>query len=813
MSQTKRSPPSDRVTQSPPGVGSEPMTESDTDRKHPHNLKRVNSRQQDEPNRRRVMEHKSDALEQPFNQQSEQSIHDSDDNPARMENPTAQSGHTLAPAAEGMPEPESELEPDHDTRIARHKKKCNPNHNESIHPGLQQIARNWDIELEELKAKLGEFPSRGIIKLAIKFSSLVTLDNAWPQLKRAQDERRSRGGSAATCFPKDLQLAMKRCGLDESTDTAAQGDQPQDERLIAQSKTHDDTNRSRTKRRRKNMMIPTRGAGYSFTRSSNRDKRLKINATGSSISVVMPELPVARSDSPGPKSNVSRDSDLVLSGQLKPRRPRLSEDSRLPPTSVSHYPLYASHEFAPDVSVAKPPHLDNVTHLPIDSAENKSPKAHPHVAADDVGNASHSDLRPTLSQEDGKDGLKPPHSPGETVQHPDTGPTTDVNEGTTQNSAIVIDDHEDDCSETYDRQEVPPDVLCTLAPRTWLDDNAVFFAVWFIVNALPETFTVIDPLLSKPKSATLTAADPDIIALAPINLSDNHWALAVFHGAEQRAGVYDSMSTEDNTERIHLAIKGLIPRLFPSAVSSDWTIVNEPTAAQSNSYDCGVFLIHAALRVVCCQPLTALSMDGQLLRRLFSALQDEADDPAAWVRERVQLSSLGSFLPVPSPSQPDSVLEFLAKYQSHLQNTSQQSSQLKDLQETTLQVASMAKELYISAVRSGDTLASQVKTLEDNISKYIREPLHLSKLLSLGKTLLDPSIIRKILLESQQELTETRRSQSQCRESAKALLSLGNYATGINEAIQIHIKQLNDVKRIGDGLEELLAGFSGTSSS
>ncbi|KAH7114761.1 hypothetical protein B0J13DRAFT_460062, partial [Dactylonectria estremocensis] len=106
-----------------------------------------------------------------------------------------------------------------------------------------------------------------------------------------------------------------------------------------------------------------------------------------------------------------------------------------------------------------------------------------------------------------------------------------------------------------------------------------------------------------------------MIVLAPINLSDNHWALAVIHGVEQRADVYDSMSTEDNTERIHVAIKGLIPRLFPSAVSSDWAIVNEPTAAQSNSDDCGVFLIHAALRVICGQPLTALSMDGQLLRR------------------------------------------------------------------------------------------------------------------------------------------------------------------------------------------------------
>ncbi|EXA31399.1 hypothetical protein FOVG_17297 [Fusarium oxysporum f. sp. pisi HDV247] len=137
----------------------------------------------------------------------------------------------------------------------------------------------------------------------------ASVASSFPLLS-AGHKRRSRGGSAATCFPKDLQLAIKRCGLDESTDTAAQDDQPQDERLIAQSKTHDDTNRSRTQRRRKNM-IPTRGAGYSFTRSSNRDKRLKINATGSSISVVMPELPVARSDSPGPKSNVEEHSVVI----------------------------------------------------------------------------------------------------------------------------------------------------------------------------------------------------------------------------------------------------------------------------------------------------------------------------------------------------------------------------------------------------------------------------------------------------------------------------------------------------------------------
>lgn len=300
MLQTKQSPPSDRVTQSPPGVGSEPTPESDSDLKHTKNLKRVTS--QDEPKRRRDMEHKSDALEQPFDHRSEQFTHDSDNNLARMEDSTARFGHALPPAAEDILEPESEPESDYDAQIDQH-----------IRLGFQKITENWGIKSAKLKKILGESPSRGVIALAVKFSKLVKFHKAWPQLELVQNERRSGGPKAssdasvkstarrsnAACFPRDLHRAMGLCGIDGSSDTAAQDDQPQDERLDAQSKAHNDPNRGNTKHKRENAMCPTRGAGWSSTKSLNRGKRLKINTTESSISVVVPEL--TRSDGSAPK--------------------------------------------------------------------------------------------------------------------------------------------------------------------------------------------------------------------------------------------------------------------------------------------------------------------------------------------------------------------------------------------------------------------------------------------------------------------------------------------------------------------------------
>ncbi|KAH6952266.1 hypothetical protein BKA56DRAFT_436535, partial [Ilyonectria sp. MPI-CAGE-AT-0026] len=154
---------------------------------------------------------------------------------------------------------------------------------------------------------------------------------------------------------------------------------------------------------------------------------------------------------------------------------------------------------------------------------------------------------------------------------------------------------EHDCLETHDRQEVPPDALHTLAPGTWLNDKAVYFVLLLIASAVPKTFTVIDPILSKPESGCSIATHSHLTVLAPINLSNNHWALVVIYGDEKRADVYDSMTNPDNTEWIHLSVKGLIPRLFPTAVSSDWKITNQPTPSQPNFDDCGVIVLIIAL--------------------------------------------------------------------------------------------------------------------------------------------------------------------------------------------------------------------------
>ncbi|KAH6970385.1 hypothetical protein BKA56DRAFT_596175 [Ilyonectria sp. MPI-CAGE-AT-0026] len=718
----------------------------------------------------------SDALDpdedtsRPIDRRSEQSPPDSD---------AAQRGKippldlvTHSPKARS--EPEAEPESDHDTKDP---KKRVYDHGRRVDSGMQKIATSWKISKEEVKEKFGRSPSREIIDLACKFSNCVPFDVAWPRLKTAQAQRRDRNPKAlneaavkhtrrrATWVPMDFKRAMEESGVfhyNGSSDTAVQGDHSQHEQ------------------RKTRIKLPRTATRSAKSRLQNTDSK-------NTQTCISAELPEKASSSQPPHSAAPK---------TKTPRKRTFSHSSLASSTPESPSIYVKQRFTPAPGVVTTDALFSDGESPSQRLET-----------------------PSLSQSDAKDGLEPCQSLHEAAKHSDTGQTIDVNEGaadTQTSEVIIIGDDEDNCSDTHERQEIPPDALCTLAPDTWLNDKAVFFTLLLIVRAVADTYIVIDPILSKPESTSPIPTKPHMTVLAPINLPNtapvgmprnDHWILAVLYGAENRVGVYDSLINPDNTKTVRLAIEGLIHRLFPTAVLSNWNIANQPTPSQSNSDDCGVVVLVVALHLVSGRSPPALPINGQLWRRLFSALRDKGGNPAAWVQEEIRRSSLAFSLTAPTTSQPDSVLEFLGKYQAHLQNTSQQSSQLKNIQETTSQAASIANELHISALRSREILTSQIAKVEENISMQKEEPLHFAKLLSLDN--LTDHIGQQILDLSQQQLTKLRCSRNQCEESVNALSCMMNYATHMNKAIQVHLKRLDEMRRIGDGLEGLLAGASG----
>ncbi|KAH6970409.1 hypothetical protein BKA56DRAFT_596269 [Ilyonectria sp. MPI-CAGE-AT-0026] len=705
----------------------------------------------------------------PIDRRSEQSPPDSDAAQRGKIPPLDLVTHSPKARSELEAEPKS----DHDTKDPR---KRVYDHGRRVDSGMQKIATSWNISKEEVEEKFGRSPSRQIIELACKFSDCVPFDVAWPRLKTAQAQRRDRNPKAlneaavkhtrrrAKWVPRDFERAMEESGVlhcDGSSDTAVQGDHSKDEQRKTRIK-HPRTTRS-------------------------TESKLQNTHSKNAQTCISAEL-LEQASSSQPLHRAA--------SKTKSSRKRTFSHSSLASSTPESPSIYVKQRFTPAPGVVTTDALFSDGESPSQRLET-----------------------PTLSQSDAKDGLEPCQSLQETAKHSDTGQTIDVDEGaadTQMNEVIIIgDDDEDNCSDTHERQEIPPDALCTLAPDTWLNDKAVFFTLLLIVRAVADTYIVIDPILSKPESTSPIPTKPHMTVLAPINLPNtapvgmprnDHWILAVLYGAENRVDVYDSLINPDNTKTVRLSIEGLIHRLFPTAVLSNWNTENQPTPSQSNFDDCGVVVLVVALHLVSGRSPPALPINGQLWRRLFSALRDEGGDPAAWVQEEIRRSSLAFSLSVPTTSQPDSVLEFLGKYQAHLQNTSQQSSQLKDIQETTSQAASIANELHISALRSREVLTSQIAKVEENISMQKEEPLHFAKLLSLDN--LTDHIGQQILDLSQQQLTKIRCSQNQYEESVNGLSYMMNYATHMNKAIQVHLKRLDEMRRIGDGLEGLLAGAS-----
>ncbi|KAK7409402.1 hypothetical protein QQX98_008411 [Neonectria punicea] len=387
-------------------------------------------------------------------------------------------------------------------------------HGSRVDSGMQKIAASWKISKEEVKEKLGPSPSREIIDLACKFSNCVPFDVAWPRLKRAQAQRRDRN-------PKAFDEAAVRHTRRRATWAPMDFKRAMEESGVLHY----------------NGSTDTTAQGDKLPRTTTRSARSRLQNTDSknAQACISAKLPRQASSGQPPHS---------AAPETKSSRKRTFSHSSLASSTPGSPSIYVKQRFTPAPGAV-------TTDAPFSDGESPS-------------------------QRDAKDGLEPCQSLRKPAKHSDTSQTIDADEGAadTQMNEVIIssDDDEDNCSDTHQRQEIPPDALCTLALDTWLNDKAVFFALSLIVRAVADTHIVVDHILSKPESTNPIPTKPHIIVLAPINLPNTapvgmprngHWMLAVLYGAENRVDVYDSFINPDNTKTARLSIEGLVHRLFP----------------------------------------------------------------------------------------------------------------------------------------------------------------------------------------------------------------------------------------------------------
>ncbi|KAL8910872.1 MAG: hypothetical protein Q9171_003871 [Xanthocarpia ochracea] len=174
-------------------------------------------------------------------------------------------------------------------------------------------------------------------------------------------------------------------------------------------------------------------------------------------------------------------------------------------------------------------------------------------------------------------------------------------------------EEEERMEETENASKNKAGALLSLGPEAWLSATAIELLMdvvrpsdcAFIINSFPST-------------AKLEAKLQKIHKIMSHNwllIHDRkHWLLIISNIQDSTVDVYNALSSnEENVSRVLTTIKRL------PAAKGTWTERRHPEYRQSNSFDCGVFVLVAALCSVAQLPLP-LVVDGVHWRKILTCL-------------------------------------------------------------------------------------------------------------------------------------------------------------------------------------------------
>ena len=172
----------------------------------------------------------------------------------------------------------------------------------------------------------------------------------------------------------------------------------------------------------------------------------------------------------------------------------------------------------------------------------------------------------------------------------------------------------------------PLGALKSLSPGQWVSSTALELV---LKACFCDGLRVLDSSYISTKEPALILRRPKLrltgsetLVMIPLNHSNTHWTLIVIDLASGHVEHYDSLKSDTYALEVKQVTKEFLLFLAqhdPKYDNNKWIFTNSGCHVQKNSYDCGIYVLIAALSRLAKLPLPT-AIDCDLWRRAFEAL-------------------------------------------------------------------------------------------------------------------------------------------------------------------------------------------------